>query len=158
MPVKTSAGILLYRRDADGLRVLLAHPGGPFWRGRDEGAWSIPKGAIEAGESAEAAARREFGEELGAAATAVLTPLGGLKQRGGKWVEAFAMQGDFDVERLRSNTFEIEWPPRSGRQAAFPEVDRVGWFTLEQARTKILPSQQPLLERLIERVDAPGGR
>jgi len=158
MPGKTSAGILLYRRDAGGVRVLLAHPGGPFWRGRDEGAWSIPKGGIETGESAESAARREFAEELGVAATAPLMPLGRLKQRGGKWVEAFAMEGDFDEARLRSNTFELEWPPRSGRHASFPEIDRVGWFTLEQARTKILASQQPLLDRLGERVDGPHER
>jgi predicted NUDIX family NTP pyrophosphohydrolase len=146
MPV-TSAGILMYRLH-EGLQVLLAHPGGPFWRRRDEGAWMLPKGELLPGEDAEAAARREFEEELGVPAIGPLQALGRLRQRGGKWVEAFALQGDFDPDSLRSNLFELEWPPRSGRRMAFPEIDRVGWFTLAQARTKILPSQAELLDRL----------
>ncbi|HEY0179971.1 MAG TPA: NUDIX domain-containing protein [Dokdonella sp.] len=143
-----SAGILLYRRDRAGLRVLLVHPGGPFWRGRDDGAWSIPKGLVAAGETAEAAARREFAEELGTTAAGALSPLGRVRQRGGKWVEAFALEGDFDVAALRSNTFELEWPPRSGRRTPFPEVDRAEWFTLAEARVKILDGQRELLDRL----------
>lgn len=144
----TSAGILLYRLGPDGPQVLLAHPGGPFWRNRDEGAWMLPKGELQSGETAEAAARREFEEELGAAPSGLLRPLARIRQRGGKWVEAFALEGDFDPARLQGNTFELEWPPRSGRLASFPEIDRVAWFTLAQARLKILPSQAVLLDRL----------
>ena len=145
-----SAGILLYRRDADGPRVLLAHPGGPYWRTRDRGAWMLPKGEIVPGESAEAAARREFEEELGQPATGALQPLGALRQAGGKQVEAFALEGDFDPARLRSNTFQCEWPPRSGSLATFPEIDAVRWFDLGTARECILPSQALLLDRLQE--------
>ena len=143
-----SAGILLYRRDVDGLRVLLAHPGGPFWRHRDRGAWMLPKGGIGPEESAEEAARREFGEELGQPATGPLRALGTLRQKGGKQVEAFALEGDFDPARLHSNSFECEWPPRSGTRASFPEIDAVRWFDLATARDYVLPSQAPLLERL----------
>lgn len=145
---KSSAGILMYKHESDGLRVLLAHPGGPFWRRRDDGAWSIPKGELADGEAAEAAARREFEEELGAAAVGELRALGRVRQSGGKWVEAFALEGEFEVTALRSNAFEIQWPPRSGERRTFPEVDRAGWFTLEEARRKILPSQRALLDRL----------
>ena len=147
MPTE-SAGILLYKRHGDEVMVLLSHPGGPFWRNRDEGAWTIPKGAPVPGESPEATARREFEEELGCKPTGNLQPLGRIRQRGGKWVEAFALEGDFDVTELRSNTFETEWPPRSGRLASFPEVDRAAWFGLAAARIKILASQLPLLDRL----------
>jgi predicted NUDIX family NTP pyrophosphohydrolase len=143
-----SAGILMYRIAAGELQVLLAHPGGPFWRQRDDGAWTIPKGGIDPDESAEAAARREFREELGVEPTGTLMPLGAIVQRGGKRVEAFALEGNFDLDALRSNLFEIEWPPRSGRMATFPEIDRAEWLTLPRARTKILPSQSPLLDRL----------
>ena len=143
-----SAGILMYRVRGGALEVLLAHPGGPFWRRRDDGAWSIPKGEISAGESPEAAARREFLEELGVEPAGTPQTLGTLRQRGGKIVEAFALEGEFDVESLRSNTFEIEWPPRSGRRAAFPEIDRVAWFDLALARAKMLESQLPFLDRL----------
>lgn len=143
-----SAGILLYRKRPDGLHVLLAHPGGPFWHARDDGAWGIPKGGAMEGESAEETARREFAEELGTPAEGTLDPLGRLRQKGGKWVEAFAMEGDFDPARLNSNMFRMEWPPRSGRYAEFPEVDRVAWFRLEDARDKMLESQRPLLDRL----------
>lgn len=154
----TSAGILLYRGEANGLRVLLTHPGGPFWRHRDDGAWTIPKGLPAEGESAEAAARREFGEELGTRFDGELQPLARIRQRGGKWVEAFAARGDFDTAAVRSNTFLAEWPPRSGRMAEFPEVDRAAWFALDEARRKILASQQPLLDALETRLAQERGR
>jgi predicted NUDIX family NTP pyrophosphohydrolase len=146
---KTSAGILLYQRHDDGLRVLLAHPGGPFWRNRDEGAWTIPKGAPATGESPEATARREFFEEMGTGAIGPVQALGVVRQRSGKQVEAFALEGSFDVDQLHSNLFELEWPPRSGRLEVFPEIDRAQWFPLDEARQKILPSQSPLLDRLV---------
>ena len=143
-----SAGILLWRRGAEGLEVLLAHFGGPYWARKDVGAWSIPKGLIEAGESAEQAARREFAEELGGEPAGTLVPLPPLRQKGGKWVEAFALEGDFDPAGLASNSFTIEWPPRSGKMQSFPEVDRVRWFTMAEADAMILPSQRPLLDAL----------
>ena len=145
---KRSAGILLYRRIDGELHVLLAHPGGPFWQRRDIGAWTIPKGEFDAPESAEDAARREFREELGADAVGTLRPLGEIVQKGGKQVVAFALEGDFEPDKLLSNTFDLEWPPRSGRRRAFPEVDKVAWMTLDVAREKILPSQAALLDRL----------
>jgi predicted NUDIX family NTP pyrophosphohydrolase len=141
-----SAGVLLYRRAGAELQVLLVHPGGPFWRNRDNGAWMIPKGGIEPGESAEEAARREFQEELGVPLTAELVPLCRIRQTGGKWVEAFACEGDFVAERLVSNQFEMEWPPRSGRRISVPEVDAAQWYGLDEARQKMLPSQLPILE------------
>jgi predicted NUDIX family NTP pyrophosphohydrolase len=143
-----SVGILLYKRVGDELLVLLVHPGGPFWRRKDLGAWSIPKGGRIAGEDPETTARREFTEELGSAPVGPMKRLGRIRQRGGKHVEAFALEGDFDVDSLSSNSFEIEWPPRSGRLQAFPEVDRAAWFTLPVARQKINPGQQPLLDAL----------
>lgn len=143
-----SAGILLYHCLKGELQVLLVHPGGPFWRRRDLGAWSIPKGERRPGEDCEAAARREFAEELGDRPSGALQPIGEIRQRGGKHVEAFALEGDFDVAGLRSNTFQISWPPGSGRMASFPEIDRAAWFTLPTAREKILASQLPLLDRL----------
>jgi predicted NUDIX family NTP pyrophosphohydrolase len=146
----SSAGILLFRRQTGRLEVLLAHPGGPLWRRRDLGAWTIPKGERLPGEDAEVAARREFFEEIGAAAQGALLPLGEIRQAGGKRVEAFALEGDLDADAIRSNTFEMEWPPRSGRRAAFPEIDRAAWFALPQARAKILASQAPLLDRLAQ--------
>ncbi|MGH8171770.1 MAG: NUDIX domain-containing protein [Rhodanobacteraceae bacterium] len=146
--MQRSAGILLYRYDDSALLVLLAHPGGPFWKNRDDGAWSIPKGLIEPEETAEAAARREFHEEIGIEALGALAPLGTIRQRGGKYVEAFALEGEFDPAMLRSNPFELEWPPRSGRIHVYPEVDRAAWMDLALARTKMLESQQPLLDRL----------
>jgi predicted NUDIX family NTP pyrophosphohydrolase len=145
---KRSAGILLYKCLGGELLVLLAHPGGPFWRKRDYGAWTIPKGEFDAGEAPEDAARREFREELGVDAVGTLQPLGEIIQKGGKRVIAFALEGDFDAAALRSNTFEIEWPPRSGRTQAFLEVDRVEWMALPVAREKLLPSQVELLDRL----------
>jgi predicted NUDIX family NTP pyrophosphohydrolase len=148
---KRSAGILLYKRSAGELLVLLAHPGGPFWQKRDLGAWTIPKGEFDSGEAPENAARREFREELGIDAVGELEPLGEVMQKGGKLVVAFALEGDFDVSALRSNTFDAEWPPRSGLIVAFPEIDKVEWMTLAAARSKILPSQAPLLDRLGKR-------
>jgi predicted NUDIX family NTP pyrophosphohydrolase len=144
----SSAGILLYKREGADAQVLLAHPGGPFWRRRDLGAWTIPKGELDAGEDPETAARREFLEELGMEARGVLEPLGTVRQRGGKLVHAFALAGDFDVAALQGNTFEIEWPPRSGRLQSFPEIDRVAWMSMPEARSKMLESQLALLDRL----------
>lgn len=147
MPI-SSAGVLIYRQQDDELQVLLVHPGGPFWRSKDLGAWSIPKGEIEPGTDAEETARREVGEELGLAVTAPLHPLGEVRQRGGKRVIGFACAGDLDVETVRSNTFEMEWPPGSGHLRAFPEVDKAQWFDLTTAGDKILDGQRPFLARL----------
>ena len=147
MPAR-SAGILLYRRDPDGIRLLLAHHGGPFWRSKDEGAWMIPKGLIEPGEAPLAAALREFEEELGAKPGGEPRPLCEVRQAGGKWVEAFALEGDFDPAALKSNAFTIEYPPKSGSFRAFPEVDEARWFTFPEARAKILKSQAPILDAL----------
>jgi predicted NUDIX family NTP pyrophosphohydrolase len=148
----SSAGILMYRNAMLSLEVLLVHPGGPFWRNKDDGAWSIPKGEIDAGERPEDIARREFMEELGSAASGPLRPLGEIRQRGGKRVHAFAVEGDLDVSTVASNTFEMIWPPKSGRTQRFPEVDRAEWFALPVARNKILEGQRPLLDRLQELV------
>lgn len=145
-----SAGALIYRRRAEAIEVLLVHPGGPFWQKRDLGAWSIPKGEYADSEDAEAAARREFTEETGWAIADQMTPLGDIRQKAGKTVTAFAAECDFDLATLASNSFEMEWPPRSGRVASFPEVDRAGWFSLADAREKIIEGQRPLLDRLEE--------
>ena len=145
---RTSAGILMYRKRANGLQVLLVHPGGPFWKNKDEGAWSIPKGETEEGEDLLAVAGREFAEELGFKADGQFVPMEPVKQKGGKVVHAWCVQGDCDVAAIRSNTFMMEWPPKSGKRAEFPEVDRAGWFDLPEARGKILASQLPLLDRL----------
>ena len=152
-----SAGILMYRRSGTGLEVLLVHPGGPYWRAKDEGAWSIPKGEIDAEEDAGAVARREFAEETGVVlAGRPLEPLGEIRQRAGKRVIAFAVEGDLAVHAVRSNTFEIEWPPRSGKMQTFPEIDRAEWFDLAAARARILEGQRPLLDRLAGLVDRSG--
>jgi predicted NUDIX family NTP pyrophosphohydrolase len=143
-----SAGIIAYRKRPSGLEVLLVHPGGPFWRNKDLGAWSIPKGELSADEDPETTARREFAEELGTELTAPLAALGDIKQRGGKTVMAFAAEFDLDPRDIRSNTFALEWPPRSGRRQDFPEVDRAEWFLLEVAREKINQGQRSLLDRL----------
>ena len=154
---KRSAGVLLWKREADSIRVLLAHPGGPFWAKKDDGAWSIPKGEFDESEDALVAARRELSEELGPAADTLgrapakaFVPLGEVKQRGGKVVVAFALESDFDVTLLASNTFELEWPLRSGRKRTFPEIDRAAWFDLDEAREKILASQVPFLAGIAE--------
>jgi predicted NUDIX family NTP pyrophosphohydrolase len=140
----------MYRHVGPKLEVLLVHPGGPYWRRKDDGAWSIPKGEMNAGEHASVAARREFREETGAAVTGPLEPLGEIRQRGGKRVMAFAVEGDLDVQAIKSNTFEIEWPPKAGRMQTFPEIDRAEWFDQPIAHAKILQSQRPLLDRLVE--------
>jgi len=147
MPAK-SAGVIAFRTRAGRLEVLLVHPGGPFWRNKDLGAWSIPKGEFGAGENAEQVARREFCEELGVELAGKLAPLGEIRQRGGKVVEAFSVSCDVDVASIRSNTFEIEWPPKSGKRHTFPEVDRAEWFDLATARDKINEAQRELLDRL----------
>ena len=151
-----SAGILLHRRREGAVEVLLVHPGGPFWAWRDEGAWSIPKGEYGPDEDALAAARREFEEEHGTAAPEGSTEdLGEIRQKGGKVVRAFALAGDLDVDRITSNTFELEWPPHSGRRIEVPEVDRAEWFTIKEAGRKINPAQVELLERLTARLATP---
>jgi len=155
---RESAGILMYRRRGGRIEILLGHFGGPFWRTKDQGAWAIPKGLIEAGESAEQAARREFAEELGTRAEGPLQPLGRIRQKGGKSVEAFALEGDLDADRIVSNAFTLEWPPGSGRWESYPELDRAAWFTLDEARAKILPSQAALLDRLAAALAGRGGR
>lgn len=141
-----SAGILLWRRRGADREVLLVHFGGPQWRRRDAGAWGIPKGLVEPGEALADCARREFEEELGTRAQGELVPLGRIRQKGGKLVEAFALEGDIDPEAIVSNLFSVEWPPRSGQIRRYPEVDRAGWFGVEEARGKILPSQLPILD------------
>lgn len=142
-----SAGILLWRRGAEGaVEVLLGHFGGPLWAKKDAGAWAIPKGVVEPGETPEQAARREFQEELGYPAEGDLVPLGRIRQKGGKYVDAFALEGDLDAAAIRSNHFTLEWPPRSGRMQSFPEIDRAVWLTLAEARQMILPSQTPILD------------
>jgi predicted NUDIX family NTP pyrophosphohydrolase len=151
--MKRSAGILLYKRHGGSLRVLLAHPGGPFWRNKDAGAWSIPKGEIGDHEEPLAAALREFTEETGVTLDGDFIPLGEIKQKGGKMVIAFALERDLDPSTIASNTFTIEWPPRSGRQQTFPEIDRAEWFDLDTAREKINAGQAVLIDRLIDRVD-----
>jgi predicted NUDIX family NTP pyrophosphohydrolase len=148
----------MYRRVGSKPEVLLVHPGGPYWRRKDDGAWSIPKGEMNAGEEAGDAARREFTEETGVALTGPLEPLGEISQRGGKRVIAFAVEGDVDVQTIKSNSFEIEWPPKGGRMQTFPEIDRAEWFDLPDAHTKILESQRPLLGRLAELVGQSGTR
>ena len=159
---QVSAGILLHRRGAGGEReVLLIHPGGPFWRGRDEGAWMIPKGGIAGGETALEAAVREFEEELGSPPLGTPVPLCTVRQKGGKWVEAFALEGGFDPAALRSNLFRLEYPPRSGSFRDFPEADEARWFPLAEARRRMLASQRPILDALeaalSRRTDADAG-
>jgi predicted NUDIX family NTP pyrophosphohydrolase len=149
---RTSAGILLYRIRDGRLEVFLVHPGGPLWAKRDHGAWSIPKGLFEAPEDPLDAARREFREETGFEAAGTPMPLTPRQQRSGKWIHAWAFEGNADPSKLRSNTFRMEWPRGSGKQQEFPEVDRGEWFGLEEARLRILPGQVPFLEELAGRV------
>ncbi|MFN2383244.1 MAG: NUDIX domain-containing protein [Gemmatimonadota bacterium] len=144
----TSAGLILYRHPGAGLEILLVHPGGPFWKNRDRGVWMIPKGEIDADEDPLAAAVREFAEETGMRPTGPFAALTPIRQKGGKIVHAWACAGEFDPDALVSSTFTLEWPPRSGRMATFPEVDRAAWFPLAEARSKILPSQLPLLDQI----------
>ena len=155
MATKRSAGILLFRRAGGETEFLLVHPGGPFWARKDLGAWSIPKGQIEDEEEPRACAIRELEEELGPAPELdpdELIELGSIRQRAGKTVEAWAAEGEFDPAELASNTFTMEWPPRSGGEREFPEVDRAEWFDLEGAREKILPAQAEFIDRLLERL------
>lgn len=153
MPKANSAGLLLYRNNRRGApEVLLVHPGGPFWARQDDGAWSIPKGEFEAGADALEAARREFLEETGSRIDGAFVALTPLRQPGGKLVYAWAVEGDLDTTSIRSNTFSIEWPPRSGRQQEFPEIDRAAWFDIAAARQKILPGQRGFLDELDTRL------
>ena len=148
MPPPLSAGILLFRQRADETEVLLIKPGGPFWRNKDAGAWMIPKGMVEPGEAPAEAALREFAEETGTQLTAIPFRLATVRQAGGKLVEAFAVEGDLDPGEIRSNEFELEWPPRSGRLERFPEVTEARWMSLAEARLLMLPSQLPLIDAL----------
>ncbi len=150
-----SAGLLLYRRSAGGLEVFLAHPGGPFWLKRDDGAWTIPKGVAEAGEDILAAARREFEEETGIHPVAPFLSLGSIRQKAGKQVHAWAWEGDADPASVTSNTMQTEWPRGSGRVLTFPEVDRCAWFDPQAARRKINPAQAEFIDRLELALSAP---
>lgn len=149
---KRSAGILMYRRPDPGLELLLVHPGGPFWARKDLGAWSIPKGEYAESEDALAVAKREFEEEIGMRPRGDVLPLGELVQPGRKIVTAFALEGDFDPSELKSNRFEMEWPPKSGRTQSFPEVDRAQWFSPADAREKILKGQSEFITRLLQAI------
>jgi predicted NUDIX family NTP pyrophosphohydrolase len=151
---RKAAGILLFRRSEKGLEVLLAHPGGPLWARKDVRAWTIPKGQFTDEEAPLAAARREFEEEMGSPPSGDFKSLGAIKQPGGKLVHAFAAESDFDVTTVKSNLFTLEWPPKSGRTAEFPEVDRAAWYSIEDARLKILKGQEPFLDRLLALLDS----
>lgn len=148
MPAPHSAGVLLYRRGSGTTEVLLIKPGGPFWRNKNRGAWMIPKGQVEEGETPAQAAIREFEEETGTGLDSEPEPLARIRQSGGKWVDAFAVEGDLDAGAIRSIDFEIEWPPRSGRHERFPEAIEARWMALAEARRLMLPSQLPLLDAL----------
>ena len=158
MPRKQAAGLLLFRRAVGSLEVLLVHPGGPLWARKDDGAWSIPKGEVEPDEDALAAARREVEEETGASPSGTFIALSPVRQTGGKIVHVWAIESDFDPASLKSNLFEMEWPPKSGNRRSFPEVDRAAWFDLETAGRKILPSQAVVLQHLQERLTETGVR
>ena len=153
MPIRASlksqsAGLLLFRRQDDATQVLLGHPGGPFWNSRDQGAWTVPKGLIAPGESPRTTAQREFAEETGHHPDGDFMSLGSARQPGGKLVHVWAVRGDWDPGELQSNTFEMEWPPRSGRRRSFPEIDRAAWFGIAEARVKILKGQAVFIDRL----------
>ena len=148
---KRSAGVLIYRRNAGILELLLVHPGGPFWASKDDGAWSIPKGLVDENESDLAAAQREAEEELGVAIHGRFEPIGSYRQPGGKIVTAWSVESDFDIDAIKSNMFAMEWPPRSGSMKEFPEVDRAGWFSLPEAGLKILKGQRAILDDFMER-------
>ncbi len=148
---KKSAGLIVYREANATLEVLLVHPGGPFWSNKDDGAWSIPKGEIEEDEEALSVALREFKEETGSEISGDFIPLDPLRQPGGKFIYAWTVEGNFDPVKLSSNTFWLEWPPKSGRQKEYPEVDRAAWFSIEAAMKKILKGQQGFLQQLQEK-------
>ena len=152
---KISAGILLFRRTAAGVEVMLVHPGGPFWAKKDDGAWSIPKGLFEDGEDALAAAKREFEEETGLLPEGELIGLGEFKQPSGKRISAWAFEGAFDLALFKSNMFTMEWPPKSGHMREFPEADRAGWFGPREALVKVTKGQRPIIEALFERLELP---
>lgn len=149
---KLAAGILVYRRAAEAIEVLLAHPGGPYWANKDQGAWAIPKGEAMPGEDLLACARRELAEETGLVVSGPFIELGHVRQKSGKEIHAWGAEGDGDPSAMRSNTFTMEWPPRSGRSAVFPEMDRCAWFDLAEAHRRILPAQADFLERLAGRL------
>lgn len=152
---KKTAGLLLFRDTSGSVEVLLVHPGGPFWARKDDGAWSIPKGELGEDEDPLAAAKREFEEETGSSAPGgEIIPLEPLRQPSGKILHAWAIHGDFDPGKLKSNTFSMEWPPKSGRQQDFPEVDRAAWFSIDDAARKILTGQAPLLRQLLEKIES----
>src|SRR4051812_18189950 len=154
MAAKQSAGLLLYRWGEEGLELLLAHPGGPYWARKDQGAWSIPKGEFPDDEEPLVAARREFAEEIGTRVDGEVLALTPLKQPSRKTIHAFAIEHDLNADRITSNTFEMEWPPKSGKQQAFPEVDRAAWFKLEEARQRVQTGQIPVLDELARRLAA----
>lgn len=156
MAAKRSAGILLYRLRSGVIEVFLVHPGGPFWARKDAGAWSIPKGEFDEGEDALAHAKREFLEETGSAVDGDFRALAPVRLKSGKTIHAWAVEGDIDADAIRSNLFSMEWPPKSGKQVEFPEVDRGGWFALRVARQKIQEGQRGLLEQLAEVLDSKG--
>jgi predicted NUDIX family NTP pyrophosphohydrolase len=151
---RKSAGVLLYRRSGQALEVLLAHPGGPYWHHRDDGAWMIPKGAVEPGEEPAAAALREFQEEMGILLAGTPEHLCTIRQAGGKYVEAYALEAEFDADMIVSNHVSMEYPAKSGRMLSYPEMDRAAWFDMPSARAKMLPSQLPILDALEERLRA----
>ena len=155
---KTSAGILLYRRSPAGIEVFLVHPGGPFWAKRDIGSWTVPKGEVNSDENLLQAAKREFHEETGARVDGEFVELAPVRQPSGKMVHGWAVEGDVDAAAITSNTFSIEWPPKSGKTREFPEIDRGGWFALAEAREKLLPGQVPLLDQLIRIISPYTGR
>ena len=158
MPKPISAGIILYHFRGKTLEVFLVHPGGPYWRGKDAGAWSIPKGELEEGADALATAQREFQEETGSRLEGQFIPLAPLKQPSGKLVYAWTVRGDIDASSIRSNTFALEWPPRSGQRQEFPEVDRGEWFSIAMAKSKILPGQRGFLDELQADLDSASRR
>jgi predicted NUDIX family NTP pyrophosphohydrolase len=149
---KRSAGLLVYRRNGDTLEVFLVHPGGPYWAKKDLGVWSIPKGEYHDEEAPLEAAKREFQEETGFVPSGEFMSLGEVTQPGGKLVQAWAFEGNYDPSKLKSNTFLMEWPPRSGKKITVPEVDRGAWFTIEEARKRLLRGQVPFLDRLVEKL------
>jgi predicted NUDIX family NTP pyrophosphohydrolase len=150
---KLSGGILMFRRREQEVEFFLVHPGGPFWQKKDLGAWSIPKGEYDPGEDPFEAAKREFEEETGMKPRGTFTPLGEIKQPGGKIISVWAVEGDWSTDAIRSNTFSIEWPPKSGQQKEFPEIDRAAWFRLEEARVRIVKGQVGFLGRLMSQLD-----
>ena len=149
MTTKQSAGLLMYRKRGDSVEVLLVHPGGPFWAKKDLGSWSMPKGEFSQDEDALKAARREFEEETGSLPTGQFVRLGAIRQPSGKLIHAWAFEGDLNARKIKSNTFSVEWPPQSGKQQEFPEVDRADWFTIETAREKITKGQVEFLDELV---------